>query len=149
MSMFLLYPAQLPLHLIREFCFSDMESLSLEIQPFVLNHGLTVLLCLLIEMLFVIFTQVPKFVELVRIEDPQVIRTAAFHPDGQVFAVGSNSKVLCVCHYPSPTEIRKLLELVSSVSNTIYESIMVLLCIEVLTFAHKLMMHVEHGLKIS
>lgn len=60
-----------------------------------------------------VFTQVPKFVELVRIEDPQVIRTAAFHPDGQLFAVGSNSKVLRVCHFPSPTEIRKLLELVS------------------------------------
>lgn len=67
----------------------------------------------------------PKFVELVRIEDPQVIRTAAFHPDGQLFAVGSNSKVLRVCHYPSPTEIRKLLELVSSVLNSIHEFIMV------------------------
>lgn len=57
--------------------------------------------------------QVPAFVELIRIEDTQVIRAAAFHPGGHLYAVGSNSKVLRVCRYPSEAKAKEILRLVS------------------------------------
>ncbi len=35
----------------------------------------------------------------------QAIRCAEFHPDGTLFAVGSNSKTLRLCQYPRPEEL--------------------------------------------
>ena len=43
------------------------------------------------------------------LEDPQAIRCAEFHPDGSIFAVGSNSKTLRLCQYPRPEEMYRRL----------------------------------------
>uniref|UniRef100_A0A8C9QXC5 WD repeat domain 47 n=1 Tax=Scleropages formosus TaxID=113540 RepID=A0A8C9QXC5_SCLFO len=42
----------------------------------------------------------PLFMAVSRLEDTQAVRAVAFHPTGELFAVGSNSKVLRVCAYP-------------------------------------------------
>ena len=42
----------------------------------------------------------PRFVPVSILEDVQAIRCAEFHPNGKVFAVGSNSKTLRICQYP-------------------------------------------------
>ncbi len=34
------------------------------------------------------------------LEDVQAVRCAEFHPDGHLYAVGSNSKTLRICEYP-------------------------------------------------
>lgn len=47
----------------------------------------------------------PKFVPICRLEDPQAIRTVAFHPSGTMFAVGSNSKTLRVCAFPDVSNL--------------------------------------------
>ena len=38
-----------------------------------------------------------KFYTVARLEDVQAIRAIAFHPSGDLFAIGSNSKTLRVC----------------------------------------------------
>lgn len=41
----------------------------------------------------------PRFLPLCSLEDVQAIRCAEFNPNGSIFAVGSNSKVLRICQY--------------------------------------------------
>ncbi|XP_063056160.1 WD repeat-containing protein 47b [Engraulis encrasicolus] len=41
-----------------------------------------------------------QFVAVSTLEDTQAVRAVAFHPSGQLYAVGSNSKTLRVCMYP-------------------------------------------------
>lgn len=43
----------------------------------------------------------PRFLPVSTLEDVQAIRCAEFHPGGKLFAVGSNSKTLRICAYPS------------------------------------------------
>lgn len=40
-------------------------------------------------------------------EDVQVVRAADFHPSGQFYAVGSNSKTLRICGYPAISDLRE------------------------------------------
>ncbi|XP_031347094.1 uncharacterized protein LOC116173615 [Photinus pyralis] len=42
----------------------------------------------------------PRFVAVTTLEDVQAVRCAEFHPGGQLYAVGSNSKTLRICGYP-------------------------------------------------
>lgn len=48
----------------------------------------------------------PKFVAVTALEDVQAVRCAEFHPGGQLYAVGSNSKTLRICAYPKMGELR-------------------------------------------
>lgn len=48
----------------------------------------------------------PHFITVTRLEDAQAIRTAEFHPSGQLYAIGSNSKTLRICAYPKIAELR-------------------------------------------
>lgn len=48
----------------------------------------------------------PKFVAVTALEDVQAVRCAEFHPGGQLYAVGSNSKTLRICAYPKLTDLR-------------------------------------------
>ena len=41
----------------------------------------------------------PRFLPICSLEDVQAIRCAEFNPNGSIFAVGSNSKVLRICQY--------------------------------------------------
>ena len=41
----------------------------------------------------------PRFLPICSLEDVQAIRCAEFNPNGNIFAVGSNSKVLRICQY--------------------------------------------------
>jgi hypothetical protein len=50
----------------------------------------------------------PQFVAVTRLEDAQAIRAAEFHPNGQLYAIGSNSKTLRICGYPKHHELRTL-----------------------------------------
>ena len=43
----------------------------------------------------------PRFLPVSTLEDVQAIRCAEFHPGGKLFAVGSNSKTLRICAYPT------------------------------------------------
>lgn len=52
----------------------------------------------------------PQFVAVTRLEDAQAIRAAEFHPNGQLYAIGSNSKTLRICGYPKQHELRTLRE---------------------------------------
>uniref|UniRef100_A0A1A9ZRD6 WD_REPEATS_REGION domain-containing protein n=1 Tax=Glossina pallidipes TaxID=7398 RepID=A0A1A9ZRD6_GLOPL len=45
------------------------------------------------------------FIAINTLSDVQAIRCAEFHPDGKIYAVGSNSKTLRICLYPPPCEI--------------------------------------------
>jgi len=47
----------------------------------------------------------PKFIKVTTLEDVQAVRCAEFHPGGKLYAVGSNSKTLRICQYPSVTEV--------------------------------------------
>ncbi|KFM64764.1 WD repeat-containing protein 47, partial [Stegodyphus mimosarum] len=49
----------------------------------------------------------PHFITVTRLEDAQAIRAAEFHPSGQLYAIGSNSKTLRICAYPKITELRE------------------------------------------
>ena len=51
-------------------------------------------------------TEKPRFVEVTSLEDAQAVRTVAFHPSGQLYAVGSNSKTLRVCRFPDLKDLR-------------------------------------------
>ncbi|KAA3678421.1 uncharacterized protein DEA37_0008380 [Paragonimus westermani] len=42
----------------------------------------------------------PRYLPVTVLEDSQAIRCVAFHPTGQFYAVGSNSKFLRVCQFP-------------------------------------------------
>lgn len=48
----------------------------------------------------------PKFVAVTSLEDVQAVRCAEFHPGGQLYAVGSNSKTLRICAYPKLGDLR-------------------------------------------
>lgn len=50
----------------------------------------------------------PHFVPFTKLEDPQAIRAAEFHPSGEYYAIGSNSKTLRICAYPRPHEWKLL-----------------------------------------
>lgn len=45
------------------------------------------------------------FLPINTLNDVQAIRCAEFHPDGSIYAVGSNSKTLRICLYPQQSEI--------------------------------------------
>ncbi|XP_046810846.1 WD repeat-containing protein 47 isoform X1 [Lucilia cuprina] len=47
------------------------------------------------------------FVPINTLNDVQAIRCAEFHPEGKIYAVGSNSKTLRICMYPSQINISK------------------------------------------
>lgn len=49
----------------------------------------------------------PKFVAVTALEDVQAVRCAEFHPSGQLYAVGSNSKTLRICAYPKLSDLRE------------------------------------------
>ncbi|CAL1289418.1 unnamed protein product [Larinioides sclopetarius] len=49
----------------------------------------------------------PHFIPVTRLEDAQAIRTGEFHPSGQLYAIGSNSKTLRICAYPKITDLRE------------------------------------------
>ncbi|XP_066250658.1 WD repeat-containing protein 47 isoform X4 [Euwallacea similis] len=49
----------------------------------------------------------PKFVAVTTLEDVQAVRCAEFHPGGQLYAVGSNSKTLRICAYPKLADLRE------------------------------------------
>ncbi|XP_017770323.1 PREDICTED: WD repeat-containing protein 47 isoform X4 [Nicrophorus vespilloides] len=49
----------------------------------------------------------PKFVAVTALEDVQAVRCAEFHPGGQLYAVGSNSKTLRICAYPKMSDLRE------------------------------------------
>ena len=48
----------------------------------------------------------PKFIKVTTLEDVQAVRCAEFHPNGKLYAVGSNSKTLRICQYPSVAEVK-------------------------------------------
>ncbi|XP_044734171.1 WD repeat-containing protein 47 isoform X3 [Chrysoperla carnea] len=48
----------------------------------------------------------PRFIPVTSLEDVQAVRCAEFHPGGQLYAVGSNSKTLRICAYPKLSDIR-------------------------------------------
>ncbi|KAJ8300136.1 hypothetical protein KUTeg_021655 [Tegillarca granosa] len=48
----------------------------------------------------------PKFTAVTSLEDVQAIRTVAFHPSGNYYAIGSNSKTLRLCAFPDVTNLR-------------------------------------------
>jgi len=49
----------------------------------------------------------PHFVAVTTLTDIQAVRCGEFHPNGQLYAVGSNSKTFRICQYPLITELRK------------------------------------------
>ncbi|KAI5736006.1 hypothetical protein M8J77_025388 [Diaphorina citri] len=49
----------------------------------------------------------PRFVPVTTLEDAQAVRCAEFHPNGNIYAVGSNSKTLRICAYPKLTDLRE------------------------------------------
>uniref|UniRef100_A0A1Y1M3M6 CTLH domain-containing protein n=3 Tax=Photinus pyralis TaxID=7054 RepID=A0A1Y1M3M6_PHOPY len=49
----------------------------------------------------------PRFVAVTTLEDVQAVRCAEFHPGGQLYAVGSNSKTLRICGYPKLGDVRE------------------------------------------
>lgn len=40
-----------------------------------------------------------------RLKDPQPVRATCFNPSGEVFAIGSNTKTLRICRYPTEEEL--------------------------------------------
>ncbi|XP_063227268.1 WD repeat-containing protein 37 isoform X2 [Bacillus rossius redtenbacheri] len=52
-------------------------------------------------------TSRPRFVAVTSLEDVQAVRCAEFHPNGCLYAVGSNSKTLRVCAYPKLADLRE------------------------------------------
>ncbi|XP_067661684.1 WD repeat-containing protein 47-like isoform X1 [Haliotis asinina] len=49
----------------------------------------------------------PRFVAVSSLEDQQAIRTVAFHPNGEFYVVGSNSKMLRICRFPDTSALRE------------------------------------------
>lgn len=50
----------------------------------------------------------PEFIPYNKLEDSQAIRAVDFHPNGEVYAIGSNSRTLRICSYPADHELRHL-----------------------------------------
>lgn len=48
----------------------------------------------------------PRFLPVTTLDDTQAIRCAEFHPRGNFYVVGSNSKTLRVCAYPKLHNLR-------------------------------------------
>ncbi len=48
----------------------------------------------------------PKFMRVTNLEDVQAIRAVSFHPQGNMYVVGSNSKTLRVCQFPDLSTLR-------------------------------------------
>lgn len=48
----------------------------------------------------------PRFELYNQLQDSQAIRAIDFHPSGEVYAVGSNSRALRICAYPADYELR-------------------------------------------
>ena len=48
----------------------------------------------------------PRFWPFNRLQDSQAIRSVDFHPSGEVYAIGSNSRALRICAYPAEQELR-------------------------------------------
>lgn len=48
----------------------------------------------------------PRFEQYNQLHDTQAIRAVDFHPSGEVYAVGSNSRALRICAYPADYELR-------------------------------------------
>lgn len=51
-----------------------------------------------------------QFVKLAQLEDAQAIRAVTFHPSGNIFALGSNSKTVRLCAYPTTAFPRLVLQ---------------------------------------
>lgn len=49
----------------------------------------------------------PRFVAVTTLEDVQAVRCAEFHPNGRIYAVGSNSKTFRICEYPCLSDVRE------------------------------------------
>ncbi|KAF6197883.1 hypothetical protein GE061_008857 [Apolygus lucorum] len=49
----------------------------------------------------------PRFIAVTTLEDVQAVRCAEFHPNGNIYAVGSNSKTLRICAYPKLSDLRE------------------------------------------
>ncbi|KAL4219539.1 hypothetical protein ACF0H5_022115 [Mactra antiquata] len=47
-----------------------------------------------------------RFIPVTTLEDMQAIRTVSFHPSGDVYLIGSNTKTLRICEYPDLNELR-------------------------------------------
>ena len=48
----------------------------------------------------------PKFMPVSCLEDAQAVRAVSMHPDGNLYAVGSNSKMVRVCVFPEVQTLR-------------------------------------------
>lgn len=48
----------------------------------------------------------PTFKPVTVLEDLQAIRCAEFHPNGKLYAVGSNTKTLRICAYPKIEDVK-------------------------------------------
>lgn len=48
----------------------------------------------------------PRFEAYNQLHDSQAIRAVDFHPSGEVYAIGSNSRALRICAYPADHELR-------------------------------------------
>lgn len=59
----------------------------------------------------------PRFVAVTSLEDVQAIRTVAFHPSGNFYAVGSNSKTLRICSFPHVENLRCVFTLCKYLTN--------------------------------
>lgn len=60
----------------------------------------------------------PRFAPFNQLLDTQAIRAIDFHPSGEVYAVGSNSRALRICAYPAEHELRHFNPLEATASNT-------------------------------
>lgn len=60
----------------------------------------------------------PRFVPFNQLQDTQAIRAIDFHPSGEVYAVGSNSRALRICAYPAEHELRHFNPLGATAGNT-------------------------------
>uniref|UniRef100_A0A336KH97 CSON010407 protein n=1 Tax=Culicoides sonorensis TaxID=179676 RepID=A0A336KH97_CULSO len=49
----------------------------------------------------------PRFIPVTTLEDVQAVRCAEFHPSGNYYAVGSNSKTFRICEYPTLADVRE------------------------------------------
>lgn len=49
----------------------------------------------------------PRFAAFNQLQDAQAIRAVDFHPSGQVYAIGSNSRALRICAYPAVRELKQ------------------------------------------
>ena len=50
----------------------------------------------------------PRFIAVTSLEDVQAIRTVAFHPEGNLFVIGANSKTVRICRFPTVADLRCL-----------------------------------------